>query len=169
MLLRGYGSCGKLYVFLYVWIFLYPLSLAPGSYIILYNVCLMRIVSAEVAQSCNSLFFLSLFFSLHYFLHEHTIDFIFYVLKFTKNIQHLLSIRRWSSLQKSVSSCRRSWKTVGKNSSSFRPNTQESWLRWRPSGQSLLLSLSSKHIFSRFTFILALRASNKNISISFKF
>lgn len=88
-------------------------------------------------------------------------------ISFSKNTGHLLSIRWWSSLQKNVSSCKRSWNTVGKNSSSFRPNTQESWLRWRHSGQSLLCLYCLHHWLICDPFMSVFRAINKNISVCF--
>lgn len=55
---------------------------------------------------------------------------------------YLLSCRPLSSSRINISKCSMNWKTVGMNSSSYRPNTQTSWLRWRHTGQFLLFLIS---------------------------
>lgn len=44
------------------------------------------------------------------------------------------SVRPWSSSRGNISDWSMNWKTVGRNSSSCRPNTEKFWLRWRHTG-----------------------------------
>lgn len=55
---------------------------------------------------------------------------------------YFLCFRPSSSSRMNISEGSMNWKTVGTNSSSWRPNTQTSWLRWRHTGRFLLFLIS---------------------------